>query len=462
MSLELSPLLERFAERSPLPVLVRGLLERCLNPLQLDAWFERVAEAQYTRQLLFSSLFDLMGQVVLRQQPSVLAAYRAGVDDIGVSVTAVYDKLNGLEPGTSAGLVGYSAAQAGALIEALHVAPPPWLAGRRVKVLDGNTLGGREHRLQETRASSAAPLPGQALAVLDARHGLITALYPCEDAYTQERAVAMHALLPDVVPGEVWVADRNFCTRGFLEGLAARGAEALIREHDRLRFTPHEPMCACGRIVTGRVAEQRGHLGGEDTPEALVVRRIAVSLDTPTREGEDVLYLISTVPPEVADAATLASLYRERWTVEKAFLHLTQELRCEVDTLAHPPAALFAFACAALTYNVLAVVRAALCAVHGQETVEQLSGYYMAIELGNHAESLDTILDAEDWRPLRSAPLNAFADWLRQQAARLHLRRYRKSRRGPKKPPPERRHDPKRPHVAVARILKQRQQGRSP
>jgi hypothetical protein len=256
-----------------------------------------------------------------------------------VSVTAVYDKLNGLERGTSAGLVEYSSAQAGALIEALKVAPVTWLPGRTVKILDGNTLGGREHRLKETWASSGAPLPGQALAVLDAQHGLLTALYPCEDAYPQERALT-GAALDDVALGEVWVADRNFCTRGFLEGVAARGAEALIREHDRLPFTPHEPMRSCGRIATGRVAEQGGHLGPA-AAEGLRVRHIAVYLDTPTRDGEEVLYLISTVAPEVADAATLATLYRERWTVEKAFLHLTQELRCEVDTLAHPPAALF-------------------------------------------------------------------------------------------------------------------------
>jgi hypothetical protein len=88
MPLELSLLLERFAERRPLPVLMRALLVRCLNPQQLDVWFECVTEAQYTRHLLFSTarrtvLFDLMGQVVLCQQPSVHAAYRAGVEASG-------------------------------------------------------------------------------------------------------------------------------------------------------------------------------------------------------------------------------------------------------------------------------------------------------------------------------------------------------------------------------------------
>ncbi len=50
--LTLSPLLERFAERTPLPVMARGLLERHLSGPQLDTWFETVAEKQYTRHYL--------------------------------------------------------------------------------------------------------------------------------------------------------------------------------------------------------------------------------------------------------------------------------------------------------------------------------------------------------------------------------------------------------------------------
>ena len=89
---------------------------------QVNGWSERVAEAQYTRRLLFSSVFELMTQVVLRQQPSVHAACRAAVAEIGVSVTSVYNKLNGLEPSTSAALVGHAAEQAEALIEELGAA----------------------------------------------------------------------------------------------------------------------------------------------------------------------------------------------------------------------------------------------------------------------------------------------------------------------------------------------------
>ena len=426
MLIELSPVLSRFAERTPLPVLARAVLERCLNPPELDAWFKQVAEARYTRHLLFSTLFELMSQVVPRQQPSVHAAYRAAVGEIGVSVASVHNKLNSLEVGTSAALVAYGGAQAAALIAELSGARPPLLAGVRVKVLDGNALAGREHRLPETRGQTAAPLPGKALAVFDPALDLITALYPREDAHTQERAL-LAAVLTGVKAGELWIADRNFRTADFL---TERGAYALIREHAGLRHTPLEPMRDCGRTVTGTVSEQWVRLGSLDQPGPRL-RRIRIRLDRPTRNGEDTLFLLSSVPPELADALTLAALYRERWTLEKACLHLTLELRREVDTLAYPPAALFALVCAVVAFNGLGVVKAALRAAHGRDAAEQVSGYYLAIELGNVAKSLDAVLDAQDWAVFQTVSLATFAIWLQQQAARVDLRRYRKSQRWP-------------------------------
>ena len=114
--MKLNPVLERFAQRSPLPVMARAVLERCLNAQDLDAWFEQVAQAQYTRSLLFSSVYELMTQVVLRQHGSVRAAWLAAEGKTGVSLTALYDKLNGLELGTSAALVRHSADRAEELI----------------------------------------------------------------------------------------------------------------------------------------------------------------------------------------------------------------------------------------------------------------------------------------------------------------------------------------------------------
>src|SRR5215471_16904055 len=80
----------RFVEQSPISVMVRGTLERVLGADQLDAWFARTAQKQYTRTLLFSTVYDLLSQVVFRIKPSVRAAYREREDDVGASLISVY------------------------------------------------------------------------------------------------------------------------------------------------------------------------------------------------------------------------------------------------------------------------------------------------------------------------------------------------------------------------------------
>src|SRR5512144_193438 len=456
MFIKLNPILERFAERTPIPVMARGVLGRCLNPPQLDAWFATVAEVQYTRRLLFSTVFDLMTQEVFRQQPSVHAAYQARIEAIGVSVTAVYDKLNGLELATTAGLVRYAAEHAGTLIAEVGGARPGLLAGWRVKVLDGNWLAGREHRLKELRTTSAAPLPGKSVAVFDPALELFTDLFPCEDGYTQERAL-LRAVLTTVQAGELWLGDRNFCTTDFIQGLVERAAAGLVREHKGLPWMPLEPLTERGRIATGGVAEQRVRLGGADKTEGLELRRIRIALEQPTRDGETLIYLLTTLPAEAADALTLAELYLARWTIETAFLRLTVELRCEIDTLGYPRAGLFGFAVAAVAFNVLAVVKAALRRVQGAERIDEtVSSYYPANEIANVTEALIPVLDPEDWVVFQTLSLAVMAAWLLQLAGQVNLRKYRKHPRGPKKTPPKREHDSQRPHVSIARILTKR------
>lgn len=459
--LTLSPLLERFAERSPLPVLARGVLERCLDTAQLDAWFEAVAEQQYTRQLLFSQVYGLMTQVVFRHQPSINTAYQNAREALGVSLTSVYNKLNGIELSTSAALVSYSAQQAEALIREMGGTEPPLLPGLRVKVLDGNALGKREHRLAETRSSTAAPLPGKTLNIYEPELGLITHSFPCEDAYTQERAL-LPSVLDSLEANDVVVADRNFCTTEFLTGLGKRQAMGLIREHGQIRYRPREAVGDAVRVEGASISEQRVQLMTDGEP-GIILRRIRIELDTPDRNGEHMIALLTHIPLEKADAPTLAALYRKRWRIEVAFLQMTVQLRCEINTLGYPRAALFGFAVAAVAFNTVAVVMAALRAAHPETDIQaDISTYYIANEMANMAESLDTIIDPEDWLPIKDAALPVLGAWLLLLAGRAQLRKYKKHPRGQKTPKSTRKNDPAKPHVSTARLLRQRKAKNSP
>ena len=67
-------------------------------------------------------------------------------------------------------------------------------------------------------------------------------------------------------------------------------------------------------------------------------------------------------------------LYQKRWTLEAAFNELTLHLRCELNTLGYPKAAPFAFCVAVCCYNLLASLKGALRAAHGEEELVELSG----------------------------------------------------------------------------------------
>lgn len=118
----------RFAKKAPVPMMVRALLERTFHPERLDAWFAQMAEAQFTRELLFSTMFEMMSQVVCGMRRSLHDAYRSA-EGIAVSVVAVYGKLARIETNTAAELVRYSACETGAVMQALGYERPSLVPG---------------------------------------------------------------------------------------------------------------------------------------------------------------------------------------------------------------------------------------------------------------------------------------------------------------------------------------------
>jgi hypothetical protein len=445
----------RFVEKSPISVMVRGTLERVLGAEQLDAWFARTAQKQYTRTVLFSTVYDVLSQVVFRIKPSVRAAYRDHEDTVGASLISLYNKLNGVETHTSAELVRYSATELTPLIEQLDGARAPWLPGYCVKILDGNCIEASDRRLKVLREVQAGALPGKSLVVYEPTAGLVSDVFPCEDGHAQERSL-FGEVLHTVRAGDLWIADRNFCTREFLCSVDTRRAVFIIRQHEGLPVEMLNALRSVGRIETGRVAEQRVQVwdahGG-----AHLFRRIQVKLDQATRDGDRLLYILTNLPLRRASAKRIARLYRKRWTLETAFQHLEAYFHSEINTLGYPKAALFGFCLALVAYNMLAVVLAALRSVHGVQVIDQeLSLYYVANDIAQTYHGMMIAIPEEEWRVFsRMRPAELVAT-LRELAQKVCLKAYRKTPRGPKKPRPKHEGTPKASHVSTAKLLRER------
>ena len=267
----LGAVLDRFVAKSPVTVMARVLLENALAPSALDDLFGEHAEAQYERKLLFSSVVDLMSLVVCKIRPSVSAAYRAVEDTLPVSLTSFYDKLNGIESGVTAAMVRHTATRLGPVIEAMNGQLPPLLPGYRVKILDGNHLAATERRLAVLHECYAGPLPGHALVVLDPALMLITDMVPCEDGHAQERSLIPH-ILAGIAARELWIADRNFCTVGFLSGIIDRGGFFDIRQHANFPIASYGTLHSRGRGDTGEIFEQSvTFLGQKGSPFRVTV-----------------------------------------------------------------------------------------------------------------------------------------------------------------------------------------------
>ena len=103
-----SAVLERFERHAPAGVMARLALEHALPAGWVDAVFEAHRERQYARELLFSTVVELMTLVSLGLRPSLHAAARQ-MEQLPVSLASLYDKVNHTEPVVLRALVRGSA-----------------------------------------------------------------------------------------------------------------------------------------------------------------------------------------------------------------------------------------------------------------------------------------------------------------------------------------------------------------
>jgi DDE family transposase len=424
-------LFERFVAQSPAVVIHRALMERIFAPAKLDAIFHQAAEAQYERELLFSTLVDLTGQVVCRISKSVHAAFVRKRERISVSIRALYDKLSHVEPCTSRALLRYTADEVREIVDRVNGWCKPLLKGYRVRILDGNHLAKTDHRLGVLRGTAAGALPGQTLVVLDPQYMTIDDIICCEDGHAQERSLVDQI---DVRRGDLFIDDRNFCTLRFLFLLLSRKASFITRQHARMPWTPLGKPRYIGSCSTGRVYEQMIEIRDPETGKTTNIRRITLKLKTPTRDGDMEIHLLTNLPAKVA-ALKIADLYRKRWTLEHAFNELTLHLRCELNTLGYPKAALFAFAVAACSYNLLAAMKGALRGVHGEQVLAtKVSNFFITDEISGTYRGMMIALPPENWVVFQTMSLAAFAAQIRRWAGATDLNNYPKHPRSPKKP----------------------------
>lgn len=413
-----------FIEQSPVSVMFRGTLEKILSPERMDRLFANHARQQYDHRLPFSCCVEMLGMVVVQTRPSVNAAYQAKREQVTVSVQSVYQKLAGIEPQVSEALVRETAADLAAVVDAMQANIPGPLPGYDCRIVDGNHLQGTHHRLKELRRLGDAALPGSTVAVLDPQRELIEDILVCQDGHANQKPL-YRRLFDKIQAGQCWIGDRDFSTLEFLFGVQERSAYFVIRQHGQLQAKPVGARRRVGRTQTALVFEQTVLLTNYDG-RTMRLRRITLQLDKPTREKDTEIHLLTNLPDAV-DARQIADAYLGRWQIEAAFFKLTMVLRCELDTLGYPEAALFGFCLAVVMYNAVSTVLTALLKTHSSPTPKptstptkprppkrKFSFYYVADEIAGVWRGMAIVIEPDYWTA-------AFAGLTPKQLARKLL-----------------------------------------
>jgi len=277
-------------------------------------------------------------------------------------------------------------------------------------------------------------------------------VYCCEDGHAQERSI-LPRVLEDVHPGELWIGDRNFATSSFVWQVRASKAHFLVRRHAKnIRFTKIGKETEAGETDTGTVFEQVIEID-DDFGGAFRARLVRIVLNSPTRDKDDELQLLTNLPKRVP-ARRVADAYQQRWQVETAFYELDALFEGEIASLGHPRAALLMFCVSLVAFNALAVVRSALAAAHGIEKAQETSAYYFVHLVNSDWRALEILTTSEQWASAyaKQTPA-ALAHALQDVAKKVDMKRLKKSKRGPKKKPPKRTSSKRKPHVSTVRVL---------
>ncbi|PWY50118.1 MULTISPECIES: IS4 family transposase [Pseudomonas] len=401
-------------------------LEQAIAPEWVDQVFEEHRQRQYSRELLFSTIVKLMSLVSLGLKPSLHAAAKQ-LEDLPVSLAALYDKVSRTEPALLRALVTGCAQRLTPTIKELGGSAmlPDW----QVRVVDGSHLASTEKRLGALRHERGAARPGFSVVVYDPDLDQVIDLQPCEDAYASER-VCVLPLLSDAKTNQVWIADRLYCTLPVMEACEQVKTSFVIRQQAKHpRLIQEGEWQASLPVATGTVREQSIEVrGGHQW------RRIELTLHSPNDSGDRSLMFWSNLPESIS-APQIADFYRRRWSIEGMFQRLEAILESEIESLGSPRAALLGFTTAVLAYNVLALLKRSVEHAHRETQPEgwEASIYHLAIQVRAGYEGMQIALPVE-YLPIVS--MEKLAQRLLELAKNIQPKQVAKSQRGPKVPKP--------------------------
>lgn len=224
-------------------------------------------------------------------------------------------------------------------------ASPQWLFhGRAVKIADGSTVimpDTPENQAVYPQAKTQAPGLGfpiaRILVVFSLAVGTVleAALGPYQGKQTSELAL-LRQIIAAFQPGDIFLADRFFCSYWVIAALLGRGVDVVVRLHQRRRadFRRGRRLGREDRLVTWKKPAERpdwmSQAEYEAMPAELTVRLLRVRVQDKTKRVRK-LEIITTLQDAVKyKKKEVGTLFRQRWHAELDLRTLKSQMQMEM------------------------------------------------------------------------------------------------------------------------------------
>jgi len=389
---------QKFANQSPLTVMVRVMLENIFPTSQFDQIFPKEeAEKLQFRESLFSSIVDLMS-LVGQDQPATHTICQTTRNDLKTTLNSFYRKVKRIETNVLAEWVRQTAGHLGPVVHKMGRILPYSLSGYSVRSVAGLDLSEANKYFKETPYTKYKTLPCQSSVVLDPN--LMLAVDVLFYGNNKDNAHEDHffaPLLDRVQPQDIWIAPPIFNFLSFVTDIEQCQAFFVVRQNNsKLPWLPAGHRKMKGQVALGPVYEQKVHLvNGHGN--RLLARRITIELEDRSPDGQLDLHILTNLPKRF-QCQKLADFYYRQWMMGLTFQNLAAKLQSEVEAAGYRNASFFAYCLALIAYNLLSAIKAALCAVRSEDNSrEDISWSNQANEIGATWRGMMIALPSQNW-----------------------------------------------------------------
>lgn len=208
-----------------------------------------------------------------------------------------------------------------------------WMAGRRVVAIDGTCLEVPDTEANDQHFGRPGVSKGERAAFPLAR---MVALAECGThaifaanlgTYAQSEATLTEALLPDLAPDMLLVADRGFFSYALWRKLTASTEADLLWRVSTGRSAP-KPVFVADLPDGSWLADlKQTHSAAARRAAPMRVRAVDYTIDDGRDHPEAYRLFTTILDPAEADATALAATYAQRWEIESAFDELKTHQR---------------------------------------------------------------------------------------------------------------------------------------